>query len=238
VDRESINPRPQVYENFISGMYLGEITRNVLALVDAAPKPILFNGKATERLNSHYGLDTELLSLVESAWRTDAPREEEAAASAALAALRDFSTPLVEERIAPTTLRGLNGVREIVQEHLGYEPGEVSLRDAALVQWVVALVVRWAAWHGGQLRRQTETRFRLVLMEVGLPWSLVIWLARLMCVRTLHGVVDSLYQHYPDFEGRMREALRLLLGEEVKKLVVMHGDGLRKDKVRFITLVM
>jgi hypothetical protein len=59
-----------------------------------------------------------------------------------------------------------------------------------------------------------------------------------MCVRTLHGVVDSLYQHYPDFEGRMREALRLLLGEEVKKLVVMHGDGLRKDKVRFITLVM
>ena len=47
-----------------------------------------------------------------------------------------------------------------------------------------------------------------------------------MHVCTLCGVVDSLYQHYPDFEGRMREALRLLLGEEVEKLVLM---GLAKD---------
>jgi len=38
--------------------------------------------------------------------------------------------------------------------------------------------------------------------------------------------VDSLYQHYPGFEERMREALGLLLGEEVEKLVVM---GLAKD---------
>ena len=69
VDRESINPHFQAYSKFISGMYLGEITRNVLlALVDATPQPILFAGKATERLK-HYGLDTEMLSLVESAWR-------------------------------------------------------------------------------------------------------------------------------------------------------------------------
>jgi hexokinase len=39
----------------------------------------------------------------------------------------------------------LNRVREIVQEHLGFAPGEVSLRDAALVQWAAALVVRRAA---------------------------------------------------------------------------------------------
>jgi hexokinase len=119
------------------------------SMLRPGPKPILFNGKATEGLNSHYGLDTELLSLVKSAWQTDAPREEEAEASAALAALRDYSTLLVEERIALAMLRGLNRVREIVQGHLGYEPGEVSLRDAALVQWVAAwvaaLVVRWAA---------------------------------------------------------------------------------------------
>ena len=70
VDRESINPHFQAYEKFISGMYLGKITCNVLlALVDATPQPILFAGKATERLNKHYGLDTEMLSLVESAWR-------------------------------------------------------------------------------------------------------------------------------------------------------------------------
>jgi hexokinase len=148
VDRESINPRFQAYEKFISGMYLGEITRNLLlALVDAAPMPILFNGKSTERLNNHYGLDTELLSLVESAWRADAPRDKDSDSDSGeeYAALRDFSALLVEERIAPATLRRLNRVREIVQEHLGFAPGEVSLRDAALVQWAAALVVRRAA---------------------------------------------------------------------------------------------
>jgi len=146
LDRESINPRFQAYEKFISGMYLGEITRNILlALVDATPKPILFNGKSTERLNRHYGLDTEMLSLVESAWRADVPREGVSEEENADATLRDFSAPLVEERIAPATLRRLNRVREIVQEHLGFTPGDVSLRDAALVRWAAATVVRRAA---------------------------------------------------------------------------------------------
>jgi hexokinase len=36
----------------------------------------------------------------------------------------------------------------------------------------------------------------------------------------------SLYQHYPGFEERMREALRMLLGEEVEKRIEM---GLAKD---------
>ena len=35
-----------------------------------------------------------------------------------------------------------------------------------------------------------------------------------------------MYQHYPGFEERMREALRILLGEEVEKRVEM---GLAKD---------
>ncbi|KAH9016485.1 hypothetical protein EDB85DRAFT_2155881 [Lactarius pseudohatsudake] len=50
------------YENFISGIYHGEITRNtLLALDDAAPQLILFD------LNKHYGLEKEALGLVESA---------------------------------------------------------------------------------------------------------------------------------------------------------------------------
>jgi hexokinase len=124
VDRESINPRFQAYEKLILGMYLGEVTRNViLALVDAAPRPILFNGKSTERLNKHYGLDTEMLSLIEGAWHADASKDSEEEHTA----LRGFSGPLVEERIAPATLRRLNRVREIVQEHLGFEPGEIGI---------------------------------------------------------------------------------------------------------------
>jgi hexokinase len=158
VDRESINPGFQAYEKFISGMYLGEITRNLLlALVDAAPKPILFNGKATERLNRHYGLDTEMLSLVESAWTdrdpdrpgvsssSSPPTAASGPAGSEDAALRDFSVPIAEEQLAPATLRRLNKIREIVQEHLDYKPGDVSLRDAAIVRWVAALVVHRAA---------------------------------------------------------------------------------------------
>ncbi|KLO06355.1 hypothetical protein SCHPADRAFT_946154 [Schizopora paradoxa] len=71
LDRESINPRFQAYEKFISGMYLGEITRNLLLnLVDASP-PILFNGNSTPILNSHYGFDTAYMSDVENASNLD-----------------------------------------------------------------------------------------------------------------------------------------------------------------------
>ena len=123
VDRESINPHFQAYEKFISGMYLGEITRNVLlALVDATPQPILFAGKATKRLNKHHGLDTEMLSLIEG-------RSGDSDDPAATLLKEDLL-----EKLAPTTLQRLKAIQEIVQEYLGYAPGEVSLRDAALVR--------------------------------------------------------------------------------------------------------
>ncbi|EJT97586.1 hypothetical protein DACRYDRAFT_24967 [Dacryopinax primogenitus] len=64
LDRESINPRFQAYEKCISGMYLGEIVRNILLyLVDNS---ILFSGYSSKQLNTHYGFDTELMSNIES----------------------------------------------------------------------------------------------------------------------------------------------------------------------------
>ncbi|GJN90557.1 hypothetical protein Rhopal_003569-T1 [Rhodotorula paludigena] len=64
VDRISINPRKQAYEKMISGMYLGEVTRNVLLhLVDSQ---VLFSGYSTKALNAHYGLDTALMSALEA----------------------------------------------------------------------------------------------------------------------------------------------------------------------------
>ena len=77
---------------------------------------------------------------------TGAPTGNDSDSEEDYAVLRDFSAPLVEER-----LRRLNRVREIVQEHLGFAPGEVSLRDAALVQWMlsssVALCTTQRVWH-------------------------------------------------------------------------------------------
>lgn len=49
----------------VSGMYLGEITRNILLhMIDMGE---LFNGYATEVLNTHYGFDTSFVSYVEGA---------------------------------------------------------------------------------------------------------------------------------------------------------------------------
>lgn len=64
VDRISINPRKQAFEKMISGMYLGEVTRNViLHLVD---KQVLFKGFSSKSLNGHYGLDTAIMSALEA----------------------------------------------------------------------------------------------------------------------------------------------------------------------------
>ncbi|BGP16477.1 hypothetical protein JCM10213_007917 [Rhodosporidiobolus nylandii] len=64
VDRISINPRKQAYEKMISGMYLGEVTRNVLLhLVDSQ---VLFQGYSSKALNAHYGLDTAIMSALEA----------------------------------------------------------------------------------------------------------------------------------------------------------------------------
>jgi len=222
VDRESINPGFQAYEKFISGMYLGEIMRNILlALVDAAPQPILFGGKATERLNKHYGLDTEMLSLVESAWPHGLAGP---GGNSDEATLRDFSAEIVEEQLPPVTLRGLNKIRAIIHEHLGYAAGDVSLRDAAIVRWAAALVVHRAARLSGCAVATVAIQMGYVsclgkdarvapLSDVGgRPYSI--------------GIDGSLYQHYPGFERLMLDALRVLLGEEFEKQVEM---GLAKD---------
>lgn len=63
LDRESINPRKQMFEKMVSGMYLGEITRNILLyLIDSS---LLFEGHSSEVLNTHYGFDTSFVSGVE-----------------------------------------------------------------------------------------------------------------------------------------------------------------------------
>ncbi|XP_075324426.1 hexokinase-2 isoform X2 [Odontesthes bonariensis] len=63
VDECSNNPGKQRYEKMISGMYLGEIVRNVL--VDFTTKGLLFRGKMSERLKSRGIFETKFLSQIE-----------------------------------------------------------------------------------------------------------------------------------------------------------------------------
>ena len=108
-------------------MYLGEITRNILvALIDAAPKPLLFNGKTTAVLNKHYGLDTSVMSDVERAWEGDKHASTE----------KDHSVPAFDSFDAVTlsldVRARLERVRVIIARQLGFKEVEVSLRDAAV----------------------------------------------------------------------------------------------------------
>lgn len=60
LDRKSINPRKQAYEKMISGMYLGEIARNIILwLVD---QRLLLDGRSSEILNAMWSIDTSYLS--------------------------------------------------------------------------------------------------------------------------------------------------------------------------------
>ncbi|KAL0979205.1 hypothetical protein UPYG_G00182100 [Umbra pygmaea] len=64
VDERSTNPGKQRYEKMISGMYLGEIVRNVL--LEFTAKGLLFRGKLSERLKTRGIFETKFLSQIES----------------------------------------------------------------------------------------------------------------------------------------------------------------------------
>ncbi|XP_075063542.1 hexokinase-2 [Mixophyes fleayi] len=64
VDELSLNPGKQRFEKMISGMYLGEIVRNVL--IDFTKQGLLFRGKISERLKTRGIFETKFLSQIES----------------------------------------------------------------------------------------------------------------------------------------------------------------------------
>ncbi|KAH8105509.1 hexokinase [Cristinia sonorae] len=231
LDRESINPRLQAFEKFISGMYLGEITRNILlALVDAAPRPLLFNGKASRELNQHYGLDTAVMSEIEEAWEngrvpTSGKAEGVDGASAidTVGVATESKTndslshfTAVEELSAEDQAR-LERIRSIIIQRLSMDAADVSLRDAAVVRWAASLVARRAAKLSG-------SAVAAIMVQTGhakLGGGYVPKEDRFVI-----GVDGSLIEHYPNFNARLRESVRTLIGEEVEKKIEL---GMAKD---------
>lgn len=121
-------------------MYLGEIVRNILvSLVDAAPKSLLFKGKATQALNTHYGLDTSVMSDVEMAWEKDAY----VPGAVHCPQLGAYEAENLDDEVKTK----LERVRQVIIEQLGYEEGDVSLQDAAVgcfnlpfIHWLITFL--------------------------------------------------------------------------------------------------
>ena len=64
VDASSLNPGKQIFEKMISGMYMGEVVRQVL--VDLANENLIFVGQPLENLMQHGRFYTKYVSEVES----------------------------------------------------------------------------------------------------------------------------------------------------------------------------
>jgi len=188
-------------------MYLGESVRSVmLALVDATPKALLFNGKSTETLNKHYGIDTSLMSDIEEAWIGSDPDVN-------AFVLPPLYTEFDVRHLSQKVVEKLERMRKVIVEHLDFKEEDVSLRDAAIVRWISTLVARRSALLGG----------------VGLAAILIQTnYATLKGEKTstkglndrLHvGVDGSLVLYYPNFQQILRESLRLIVGEQVERRV-------------------
>ena len=64
VDAGSINPGKQIFEKMISGMYMGEVVRQVL--VDLVSEGLIFAGQPVENLNTPGRFYTKYVSEIES----------------------------------------------------------------------------------------------------------------------------------------------------------------------------
>nr|VWP00683.1 Zn(2)-C6 fungal-type domain-containing protein [Ganoderma boninense] len=216
-------------------MYLGEITRNVLlSLIDAGPKPLLFNGRSSDVLNTHYGLDTAVMSEVEEVWEserefvvpTESPEQGKSRPNGS-SPLKSTATPDIVDwqdarsvdvdQLSGEDLKRLERIREVIIQRLSLPSEDVSLRDAAIVRWAASLVANRAA-------KLSACAVAAVLVQTGR--------AKLGGGFSTNeekigvGVDGSLIQHYPNFNTRLRDSLGELVGEEVEKKVQI---GLAKD---------
>ncbi|KAI9494587.1 hypothetical protein BDB00DRAFT_928036 [Zychaea mexicana] len=64
VNRESVNPGVHIFEKLVSGLYLGEIARNIL--LDFADRRVLFDGQYSDDLNKPYSFEASYMSAIES----------------------------------------------------------------------------------------------------------------------------------------------------------------------------
>lgn len=151
----------------VSGMYLGEISRNMLLhFVDLS---LLFDGFSSPVLNTHYGYDAAFVSAVEGAKPED--------------------------------------VKAIVVDHLGIEAEHVTDSCAEIVQWACEMVARRAS-------ALAACAIAAVVQHTGKGEEPIDV-----------GLDGSVAEFLPNFQGRVRKALTVLLGDGATRIKM----GLAKD---------
>jgi len=169
VDEESTNKGEQTFEKMISGMYLGEIVRQVI--VELIQRRILFGGVSSPEMETPYKFETAYMSRIE----------------------RDHTTDLIDTKL-------------VLQEILNIP--YPAPRDRRIVRRICELVATRAAR----------------LAAVGIA-GVVTKMDRVNdgCTVAIDG---SVYEHYPHFGNRMKDAIHELLGMfEENVNIVLGKDG-------------
>jgi len=168
-DEQTTNPGKQTYEKMISGMYLGEIVRQVI--VELVQRRILFGGVSSPEIETPYKFETAYMSRIE----------------------RDHTSDLIDTKM-------------VLQELLNIP--YPAPRDRRIVRRICELVSLRAA--------------RLAAIGIA---GLVMKMNKVNdgCTIAIDG---SVYEHYPHFGNRMKDALHELLGMFDENLnIVLSKDG-------------
>ncbi|KAF9901344.1 glucokinase [Lobosporangium transversale] len=219
LDRESINPGVHVFEKMISGMYLGEITRNVLLhLID---QRVLFEGTSSPKLNQHWVFETKFMSAIE---------EDDSASLIPTAQILEQELDIKINTQAD---------REIVK----FVCQLVGIRAARLSAMATAAVIRQGVEVGAL--REYEYPLQLSIYDKGdvdlngQPKIESLSISgngngngnsnRVVDPnkQTIHvGIDGSVFEHYPHFKERMEQCLVELLGPHVMDIVKL---GIARD---------
>jgi hexokinase len=168
LDRASENPKRQIFEKMISGLYLGELARFII--LDLVSSGDLFKGEKSALFDEPHSFATAYMSRIE----------------------RDHSLDLID-------------TKSVLEDVMGIQ--STCLNDRRIVKHMCELVGTRAA--------------RLAAAGIA---ALVTKINRLdACTVAIDG---SLYEHYPHFGNRMRDALRELLGITAENIILEQArDG-------------
>ncbi|KAF9123985.1 glucokinase [Mortierella sp. 14UC] len=215
VDRKSLNPSKQLFEKMIAGMYLGEITRNVL--LDLIDNRLLFRGQSSRKLDTPWEFLTEYMSVIEE----DATPDLEAVCR------------VLEDNLALGQVESLEINVAVVQPDVTVDASQntapespreptTTLSDRQIVKLIVELVGQRSA------RLAAASLGAILEHTMGYTW------ARDEAER--EGGVDigadgSLFGFYPGYESDLVHGLEELFALE-PRMSFLCDNGLRNKKVR------
>ncbi|KAG0366286.1 hypothetical protein BC939DRAFT_436784 [Gamsiella multidivaricata] len=194
LDRESINPGVHVFEKMISGMYLGEITRNVLLhLID---QRVLFEGTSSPKLNKHWSFETKFMSAIE---------DDTTGSLIPIAQVLEQELDLYINTQAD---------REIVK----FVCQLVGTRAARLSAMATAAVIRQGL-DKGMLRNHGYPLKLSIHEEERVDQNGASKGADANRELIQVGIDGTVFEHYPRFEERMKQGLVELLGPHARDII-------------------